>query len=63
MLLSAVREVDGKELRALLVKEGARLNEPPQGYWETIRNAKGEYYVNSADVVAIYDGDKAATHI
>ena len=59
----AAREVDGKELRALLVNEGARLNEPPTGYWETIRNAKGELYVNSADVVAIYEGDKPATTI
>ncbi len=59
----APRELDGRELRALLVREGARLNEPPAGYWETMRNAKGEYYVNTADVVAIYDGDKAASHI
>ena len=58
----AAREVDGKALRALLVKEGARLDEPPQGYWKEIREAKGEYYVNSADVIAIYDGDKAATN-
>ena len=57
------REVDGKALRALLVKEGARLDEPPQGYWKEIRETKGDYYVNSADVIAIYDGDKAATKI
>ena len=56
------RDVDGKELRALLVKEGARLDQPPQGWWEEVRNQKGEYFVNSADVIAIYDGDKAAPH-
>ena len=28
-----------------------------------MRNAKGEYYVNSNDIVAIYDGDTAAGHI
>ena len=59
----APREIDGRELRELLIREGARLNEPPQGYWETMRNAKGEYYVNSSDIVAIYDGDTAASHI
>ena len=55
--------MDGKELRALLVKEGARLDEPPQGYWKEIRETKGDYFVNSADVIAIYNGDQAATKI
>ena len=59
----APREIDGRELRELLIREGARLNEPPQGHWETMRNATGEYYVNSNDIVAIYDGDTAAGHI
>ena len=47
------REVDGKELRALLVAEGAHLNEPPMGYWETVRNTEGEFFVNTADTISI----------
>jgi hypothetical protein len=47
------REVDGKELRAQLVAEGAHLNEPPMGYWEAQRNTEGELFVNSADTISI----------
>jgi hypothetical protein len=53
----ALRDLDGKELRAVLVEEGARLNEPPAGYWATIREAPGEFYVNAVDTISIYDKD------
>ena len=54
----AARELDGRELRARLVAEGAHLNEPPMGYWEAIRNTEGELFVNTADTVSIRS-DKA----
>ena len=54
----AARELDGRELRARLVAEGAHLNEPPKGYWEAIRNTEGELFVNTADTVSIRS-DKA----
>jgi hypothetical protein len=54
----AARELDGRELRARLVAEGAHLNEPPMGYWETIRNTEGEFFVNTADTISIRS-DKA----
>ena len=43
------REVDGAELRALLVKDGAHLDSPPTGYWEAMRKAEGEIYVDVTD--------------
>ena len=52
------RELDGRELRAQLVAEGAHLNEPPKGYWETVRNTEGEFFVNTADTISIRS-DKA----
>ena len=47
------REVDGKELRALLVKEGAHLDQPPTGYWDTIYKLEGETVVGFADGATI----------
>ena len=47
------RELDGKELRAQLVAEGAHLNEPPMGYWADQRNTEGELFVNTADTISI----------
>ncbi len=47
------REVDGKELRALLVKEGAHLDGPPMGYWEKMRNAEGELVYGFMDGVQV----------
>jgi hypothetical protein len=50
------RELDGKEVRAALISEGAHLNEPPRGaYWERFRQQKGELVVNSADMISIVD--------
>ena len=53
-----IRALDGRELRAQLVAEGAHLNEPPKGYWETVRNTEGEFFVNTADTISIRS-DKA----
>ena len=43
------REVDGAELRALLVKDGAHLDAPPMGYWEKMRNTEGEITIGFMD--------------
>lgn len=52
------REVDGREVRAALVAEGAHLNEPPIGpYWEAFRKQKGEAVVNFGDMISIIDPD------
>ncbi len=47
------RELDGRELRALLVKEGAHLDQPTMGYWADIRNTEGELFVGMADTASI----------
>lgn len=47
------RELDGRELRALLVAEGAHLDAPPMGYWEKVRNTEGEFFINPMDTVSI----------
>ena len=59
----SAREVDGRELRALLVKEGARLNEPPAGHWAMLREAEGELAVNSNDTISIYKNGQTVSYI
>jgi hypothetical protein len=51
------REVDGKELRALLVKDGAHLDQPPMGYWEKMRSSEGELVIGFMDGVQIKSKD------
>ena len=49
--------MDGKELRALLVKDGAHLDGPPMGYWETMRKREGELVIGFMDGVSIMGKD------
>jgi hypothetical protein len=49
--------VDGKELRALLVKDGAHLDQPPMGYWEKMRSSEGELVIGFMDGVSIMGKD------
>ena len=51
------REVDGKELRALLVKDGAHLDGPPMGYWEKFRKTEGEIVIGFMDGAHIQSKD------
>lgn len=36
----ALRDVDGKALKAQLIADGANLDKPPEGYWQEIREKK-----------------------
>lgn len=43
------REIDGKEIRQLLVKEGVDLDKPCDGYWEEIRNQDCDFEIAVGD--------------
>lgn len=53
--LAAVRELDGKLVREDMIRQGVKLNEAPGGYWKTLREFKGEIYVNAADMADLRD--------
>ena len=42
----APRELDGRELRKLLIAEGVELDKPCDGYWEELRNQEGDLVIN-----------------
>ncbi len=47
------RELDGAEIRELLIKEGVELDKPSDGYWEELRNQEGELEINKGDAISI----------
>ena len=48
------REIDGKLIRRKLIdEEGVDLDHFPGGWWEKLRDKKGELVVNSGDAVSI----------
>lgn len=47
------RELDGSEIRELLIKEGVELDKPCDGYWEELRNQEGELVINKGDAISI----------
>ena len=51
--LAAARDLDGKLVREEMIRQGVNLNEAPGGYWKTIREFKGEIFVNGGDMADI----------
>ena len=49
----APRELDGKEIRQLLIAEGVELDKPSDGYWEELRNQEGDLVINKGDAISI----------
>ena len=47
------RELDGKEIRQLLIAEGVELDKPSDGYWEELRNQEGDLVINKGDAISI----------
>ena len=39
----------------MMIDNGINLNEAPGGYWKTLREFKGEIYVNAADMADLRD--------
>ena len=54
------RELDGKEIRQLLIEEGVELDKKPDGYWEELRNNDGELVINKGDAISIAPKKAAA---
>lgn len=53
--LGALRELDGGLVRKAMIANGVKLDQPPGGYWETLRNFDGELRVSPGDMIEIYD--------
>lgn len=53
--VKAIRELEGKLVREELIKQGVPLDQPPGGYWENIRNFKGEPKITHNDYVCLYN--------
>ncbi len=51
--LNAIRELDGVLVRKRMIELGVGLDHAPTGYWETVRNFKGEPTVNAGDMIEI----------
>ena len=47
------RELDGKEIRQMLIAEGVELDKPCDGYWEELRNMEGDLVINKGDAISI----------
>lgn len=52
------RDIDGKEIRALLIAEGVNLDEPCDGHWQKIREAEGEFVIGSSDAISFKPAKK-----
>jgi len=51
--LSAVRELDGRLVRAAMITNGVALDAFPGGYWEHQRTFKGTLVVSPSDMIEI----------
>lgn len=51
--LKAARDIDGRKVREDMIRQGVNLNEAPGGYWKTIREYEGEFFINGADMIDI----------
>jgi len=47
------RELDGVEVRALLVEQGVELDKPTGGFWAELRANDGELTINKGDAISI----------
>lgn len=47
------RELQGTELRQMLIAEGVELDKPCDGYWEELRNQEGDLQINGGDFISI----------
>lgn len=47
------RDIDGREVRRLMIEEGVRLDDAPDGPWEDMRNRDGELVINAGDAITI----------
>jgi len=47
------RDVDGKEVRKVMIAEGVKLDQPCDGYWAEQRELKGEIALTRGDFAAI----------
>ncbi|MBR5731237.1 MAG: FAD-dependent oxidoreductase [Firmicutes bacterium] len=51
--LDAIRDLDGRLVRQMMIDNGVDLNNPPGGYWKVIREFEGEVVVSAADMCEI----------
>ena len=51
--LNAIRDLDGKEVRQMMIDNGVALDELPDGYWKKVREFEGEVVVSAGDMCEI----------
>lgn len=51
--LEAIRELDGADVRSMMIKNGVKLDEAPGGYWKKVREFEGEVVVSAGDMCEI----------
>jgi hypothetical protein len=60
----APRQVDGRQVRQLMIAQGVPLDEPPSGHWATVRQElRGEFVVLPGDFVGVMTKDGLRTHM
>jgi len=47
------RELDGVEIRNMLIAEGVELDKPNDGYWQELRESDGELIINMGDSIML----------
>jgi len=47
------RDIDGKQIRQMLIEEGVELDKPTDGYWEELRNTDGRFVINGGDAISL----------
>ena len=53
--LEALRDIDGKLVRQMMIDNGVPLDQPPGGHWKEIREFKGEPVVSASDMCVLVD--------
>ncbi|MBR5734698.1 MAG: hypothetical protein IKX79_04085, partial [Desulfovibrionaceae bacterium] len=53
--LGAIRDLDGSQVRQMMIENGVPLDEPPGGHWKEIREFKGEPVVSASDMCVLVD--------
>ena len=57
------RELDGKEVRNALIKQGVPLDKEPDQHWQNIRETEGEFVLLSGDFIGIKTSQGIKVHL
>ena len=55
------RELDGAEVRALLISDGVDLDKPCDGYWQELRDMDCDFSINGGDFLTCIPKESSAS--